>query len=56
MQVKKKRWDNLKSGEELFGLCITQFPELEQIEDEITMLDRLYTCADPQAFLVLACM
>ena len=49
MQLRKKRWDNLRSGEELFGLCVTQFPELEQIDKEIAMLDRLYTCVDPQA-------
>ncbi len=56
MQVKRKRWENLRNGEELFGLCVTQFPELEQIGDEITMLDRLYTCVDPRALLVTACM
>lgn len=30
------------SGEELFGLPVTQFPELEQTEKEVAMLDRLY--------------
>ena len=55
--MKKKRWDNLRNGEELLGLCITEFPELKQIEDEITMLDRLYTCVDPPKLCLqlLAC-
>jgi hypothetical protein len=30
------------SGEELFGLTITQYPELEKTEKEIIMLERLY--------------
>lgn len=54
MQLRKKRWDNLRSGEELFGLCVTQFPELEEIEKEMAMLDRLYTCVDPQALPLMA--
>ena len=37
------KWDSLSSGEELFGLQATQYPELEQTEKEIAMLDRLYT-------------
>ena len=43
MQVRKRKWDSLSSGEELFGLQATQYSELEQTEKEIAMLDRLYT-------------
>jgi hypothetical protein len=41
-QVRKRKWENYSSGEELFGLPVTQYPELEQTEKEIQMLDRLY--------------
>ena len=43
LQVRKRKWDGLSSGEELFGLPVTQYPGMEQTEKEITMLDRLYT-------------
>lgn len=42
MQVRKRKWENYSSGEELFGLQVTSYPELEQTEKEVTMLDRLY--------------
>eukprot|EP00798_Chlamydomonas_sp_ICE-L_P031303 gene31303-6451_t len=40
--VRKRKWENYSSGEELFGLPVTQYPELEQTEKEVQMLDRLY--------------
>lgn len=40
--MRKRKWENYSSGEELFGLPVTQYPELEQTEKEIQMLDRLY--------------
>lgn len=43
LQVRKRKWENYSSGEELFGLKVTAYPELEQTEKEVTMLDRLYT-------------
>lgn len=43
-QVRKRKWDNYSSGEELFGLPVTRFPELEATEREVSMLDRLYRC------------
>lgn len=43
LQVRKRKWENYSSGEELFGLKVTSYPELEQTEKEVTMLDRLYT-------------
>ena len=42
LQVRKRKWENYSSGEELFGLPVTQYPELEQTEKEVQMLDRLY--------------
>mmetsp|Transcript_5388 Transcript_5388/g.12712 ORF Transcript_5388/g.12712 Transcript_5388/m.12712 type:complete len:4322 (-) Transcript_5388:507-13472(-) len=41
-EVRKRKWENYSSGEELFGLPVTQYPELEQTEKEVQMLDRLY--------------
>ena len=41
--VRKRKWKNYESGEELFGLSITQYPELEKTDKEIAMLDKLYT-------------
>ena len=43
VQVRKHKWDNYSSGEELFGLPVTKYPELEKTEKEVVMLDRLYT-------------
>jgi hypothetical protein len=42
LQVRKRKWENYSSGEELFGLPVTPYPELEASEKEIQMLDRLY--------------
>ncbi len=42
-QVRKRKWENYSSGEELFGLQVTKYPELEATEKEVTMLDRLYS-------------
>ena len=44
-QMRKRKWDSLASGEELFGLPVTQYPGLEQTERELSMLNRLYSCA-----------
>lgn len=41
-EVRKRKWNNYTSGEELFGLAITQYPELEKTEKEIQMLEKLY--------------
>lgn len=51
LQVRKRKWDSYRSGEELFGLPVTQYPELERTEEEINMLDKLYRCGGsmPQA-------
>ena len=37
-QVRKRKWDGLASGEELFRLPVTQYPGLEQTQTEIAML------------------
>lgn len=34
-EVRKRKWDNCSAGEVLFGLPVTQFPELEQTEKEV---------------------
>ena len=34
-QVRKRKWDNCTAGEQLFGLVVTRFPELEQTENEV---------------------
>lgn len=47
VQVRKRKWENYSSGEELFGLAVTSYPELEQTEKEVSMLDRLYRWAQP---------
>ena len=42
-EVRKRKWEAYSSGEELFGLSVTQYPELETTEKEVQMLDRLYS-------------
>lgn len=49
-QVRKRKWVSYSSGEELFGLPQTQYPELERIEEQVALLDRLYRCV-PSVFL-----
>jgi len=41
-ELRKRKWNNFASGEELFGMAVTRYPELEQTEGEIVLLDRLY--------------
>lgn len=41
--VNKGKWDNYSSGEELFGLAVTKYPELEDIQEKILNLDKLYS-------------
>ena len=40
---RKAKWDNFSSGEALFGLPVTLYPELEKTEKEIEFLDKLYS-------------
>eukprot|EP00887_Chlorella_sp_A99_P001633 scaffold8.g1633.t1 len=42
-EVRKRKWTAYASGEELFGLPVTRYPELARTEEEITMLDKLYS-------------
>ena len=42
-EVMRGKWDNYSSGEELFGLAVTRYPELEDIQEKITNLDKLYS-------------
>jgi Dynein heavy chain, N-terminal region 2 len=42
-EVMKGKWDNYSSGEELFGLAVTKYPELEDIQEKIANLDKLYS-------------
>lgn len=41
--MRKRKWEAFASGEELFGLPVTEFPGLEQTDKEIAMLNRLYS-------------
>jgi len=42
--VRKRKWDSYSSGEELFGLSVTQYEGLQQTEKELVLLNRLYLC------------
>ena len=42
-EIRKRKWDGYSAGEELFGITVTQYPQLEQTEKEINLLDRLYS-------------
>jgi dynein heavy chain len=42
LQARKRKWEAYSSGEELFGLPVTQYPELYRTQEEIVMLDKLY--------------
>ena len=41
-ELRKRKWDNFSTGESLFGMPVTSYPELEKTEREIVLLDRLY--------------
>lgn len=41
-QVRKRKWNSYKSGEELFGLPVTKYEGLETTENELSLLERLY--------------
>lgn len=43
VQVRKRKWDACANGEALFGLRVTPYPELAQTQEEIGLLDRLYS-------------
>ena len=38
----KRKWDSYVEGELLFGLSITTYPELDDSQREIDLLDKLY--------------
>lgn len=42
--MKKRKWDSYRSGEELFGLAVTQYEGLETTKQELGLLVRLYRC------------
>eukprot|EP00960_Hanusia_phi_P069522 767109-Hanusia_phi.AAC.3 len=42
-EERQRKWDSYCEGEELFGLPITQYPELEQCKKELELLDKLYS-------------
>ena len=56
MKVRKHKWDSYTSGEELFGLPVTQFPELERTQEEIQILDKLYRCVPPVGHIFSKCL
>lgn len=38
----KRKWDSYVEGEALFGLPLTRYPEIEESQREIELLDKLY--------------
>ena len=41
-EERQRKWDSYCEGEDLFGLPITQYPELESCKKELELLDKLY--------------
>jgi dynein heavy chain len=39
---RKRKWDSYVEGEMLFGLTVTTYPELEETQRQIELLDKLY--------------
>ena len=37
-----RKYQTYSSGEELFGLSVTQYPELQRIRKELNLLQKLY--------------
>ena len=40
---KKRRWEEYQAGESLFGLPVTDYPELTKTKKEIDMLEKVYS-------------
>lgn len=40
---KKRRWEEYRAGEELFGLAVTDYPELSKTKKEIDLLEKVYS-------------
>jgi len=40
---KKRRWDEYAAGEQLFGLQVTDYPELAKTKTEIDLLEKVYS-------------
>ena len=40
---KKRRWDEYQAGENLFGLAVTDYPELTKTKKEIDLLEKVYS-------------
>jgi len=41
-EAKKARWERLENGEDVFGLPVTRYPELEKTKEELENLSKLY--------------
>lgn len=38
-----RKWKTYSQGEEMFALQVTEYPELEQTQKELLLLDKLYS-------------
>ena len=41
-EERERKWEAYVAGEQLFGLAVTQYPELERTKAELQLLDKLY--------------
>ena len=42
-EEKDRKWNTYADGEDLFGLPVTEYPELVKSKKELELLDRLYS-------------
>eukprot|EP00741_Cyanophora_paradoxa_P017811 tig00021017_g17202.t1 len=45
-EQRERKWETYSAGEELFGLPVTEYPELKKTKKELDLLDKLYSLYD----------